>query len=102
MSPDGELYVSDSHNHRVQVLTPQGVYIREFGKGQLSSPQKLLFSRDKHVLVADQCNDRVAVFNQDGALVSSLPYAQHPLGLAVDKKGNLLVACFVGKCVQIF
>ena len=101
ISPDGELYVSD-YNSRVQVLTPQGAYIREFGKGQLSSQHHLLFSADKHVLVADQCNHRVAVFNQDGALVSSLPCAQSPLGLAVDKKGNLLVACTTGKCVQIF
>ena len=102
ISPDGELYVSDGSNGQVQVLTPQGVYIREFGKGQLSYQHMLLFSADKHVLVADQCNYRVAVFNQDGALVSSLPCAQHPLGLAVDKNGNLLVACFTGKCVQIF
>ena len=102
ISPDGELYVSDSNNHRVQVLTPQGVYIREFGKGQLNYPHKLLFSADKHVLVADQLNHCVVVFNQDGALVSSLPCAQRPLGLAVDKKGNLLVACKTGKCVQIF
>ena len=101
ISPDGELYVSDYHS-RVQVLTPQGAYIREFGKGQLSSQHHLLFSADKHVLVADQCNHRVAVFNQDGALVSSLPCAQSPLGLAVDKKENLLVACLTGKCVQIF
>ena len=103
ISPDGELYVSERVNSRVQVLTPQGVYIREFGKGQLSKQQKLLFSADKHVLVADRSNHRVAVFNQDGALVSSLPCAQNPIGLAVDKKGNLLVACDTGgKCVQIF
>ena len=102
ISPDGELYVSDCSNGRVQVLTPQGAYIREFGKGKLSYQHKLLFSADKHVLVADQCNNCVAVFNQDGVLVSSLPCAQYPLGLAVDKKGNLLVACFTGKCVQIF
>ena len=102
ISPDGELYVSDSNNGRVQVLTPQGAYIREFGKGQLGNQHKLLFSADKHVLVADQCNYRVAVFNQDGALVSSLPCAQHPFGLAVDKNENLLVACYTGKCVQIF
>ena len=102
ISPDGELYVSDRNNYRVQVLTPQGVYIREFGKGQLSYQQKLLFSADKHVLVADQLNSRVAVFNQDGALMSSLHCAHNPLGLAVDKKGNLLVACFAGKCVLIF
>ena len=103
ISPDGELYVSDCHNNGcVQVLTPQEVYIREFGKGQLSYQHKLLFSGDKHVLVADQLNHRVAVFNQNGALVSSLPCAQSPHGLAVDKKENLLVACYRDKCVQIF
>ena len=102
ISPDGELYVSDRDNGRVQVLTLQGAYIREFGKGELDSPQKLLFGGDKHVLVADQCNNRVAVFNQDGAFVSSLPCARNTLGLAVDKNGNLLVACWFGKCVQIF
>ena len=102
ISPDGELYVSECSNGRIQVLTPQGVYIREFGKGQLSNQHKLLFSGDKHVLVADHSNHRVAVFNQDGALVSSLPCANYPVGLAVDQKGDLLVACFGGKCVQIF
>ena len=77
----------------IQVLTPQGVYIREFGMGQLNNPYKLLFSGDRHVLLANQHNHCVAVFNQDGALVSSLPCAVHPLGLAVDQKGDLLVAC---------
>ena len=102
ISPDGELYVSECGNGRVQVLTLQGEYIREFGKGQLSSQHKLHFSGDKHVLVADQINNRVAVFNLYGALVSSLPCAACPLGLAVDQKGDLLVACYTGKCVQIF
>ena len=102
ISPDGELYVSDLLNHRVQVLTLQGIYIREFGKGQLNSQYKLLLSSDKHVLVADLCNNRVAVFSQDGTLVSSLPCAEYPIGLAVDQRGDLLVAHNLGKCVQIF
>ena len=106
VSPDGELYVSDRQNedsnHRVQVFTPQGMYIREFGNGQLSAPQKLQFSSDKHVLVADNSNHCVAVFNHDGALVSSLPCANVLYGLAVDQKGDLLVPCWAGKCVQIF
>ena len=102
ISPDGELYVSDSNNGRVQVLTPQGAYIREFGKGQLNTQHKLLFSGDKHVLVADQGNNRVAVFNQGGALVSSLHCADFPVGLTVDQNGDLLVACYTDRCVQIF
>ena len=85
ISPDRELYVSDQSNCRVQVLTLQGVYIREFGKGQLSGQHKLLLSSDKHVLVADCGNSRVAVFNKDGTLVSSLPCANNPMGLAVDQ-----------------
>ena len=101
ISPDEGLYVSDQSNHRIQVLTPQGVYISEFGKEQLSGQHKLLLSGDKHVLVADYSNHRVAVFDQDGALVSSLPCA-NPLGLAVDQKGDLLVACLGASCVQIF
>ena len=46
--------------------------------------------------------ERITVFSDDGALVSSLPCASVRFGLAVDPKGDLLVACFDGKCVQIF
>ena len=101
ISRDGELYVSDSNNHRVQVLTTQGVYIREFGKGHLRSPHKLQFSVDKHVLITEHFNSRIAVFTQDGAWVTSVACAARPVGLAVDRKGDLLVACKYGRCVQI-
>ena len=78
------------------------MYVREFGAGQLKVSKKLQFSSDKHVLVADSFNNRAAVFNHDGALVSSLPCANSPYGLAVDRKGDLLVACYTDKYVQIF
>ena len=102
VSPNGELYVSDYNNDRVQVFTPNGVYVREFGNGQVRRPFRLQFSSDNHVLVADNSNNRVVIFNHDGALVSSLPCGERPRGLAVDQKGDLLVACYDGKCVQIF
>ena len=102
VSPKGELYVSDNNNDRVQVFTPNGVYVREFGNGQVRRPFRLQFSSDNHVLVADNSNNRVVIFNHDGALVSSLPCGERPRGLAVDQKGDLLVACYDGKCVQIF
>ena len=100
--PDGELYVSDQLNGRVQVLTLQGVYIREFGKGQLNRQLQLQLSNDKHVLVADHDNHRVAIFDQDGTLVSSFPCAKKPVGLAVDVRGDLLVACWSSLCVQVY
>ena len=102
ISPDGELYVTDCCNRRIQVFTTQGAYIRQFGNGVLHNPFKVLFTGDKHVLIADQTNDRIAAFNQGGELVKSVACAGYPRGLAVDKKGDLLVACYGGKCVRIF
>ena len=101
LSRDGELYVSDSNNHRLQVLTTQGVYITTFGRRKLRSPHKLQFTTDKHEVVADRFNNYIAVFTQDGAWVTSVACAGHPVGLAVDRKGDLLVACYNGKCVYV-
>ena len=100
ITPEGELYVADRNNSRVQVFTTQGVYIREIGNGQIDRPQKLQLSVDKHVLVAD--NKRVAVFSKDGVLITSVACAGRPFGLAVDQRGDLLVACSSDKCVRIF
>ena len=102
VSPDGELYVSDCCNHRIQVFSTKGLYIRQFGNGLLQYPHKVLFTGDKHVLIADQNNNRIAAFNQGGKLVKSIACAGYPCGLAVDKKGDLLVACYHGKHVHIF
>ena len=100
VSPDGKLYVSDYESHCIHVLTTQGVYIREFGKGQLRYPCKLLIS-EMHVLIADNGNDRIAVFNHNGEFISSVATARSPVGLAVDQNGDILVACWDGQCVCI-
>ena len=93
LSPDGELYVSDGNNHCIQVLTTQGVYITTFGRRK--------FTADKHVLVADRFNNYIAVFTQDGAWVTFVACAGHPVGLASDRKGDLLVACLNSRCVYV-
>ena len=72
--------------------------MKEFDIGQLKAPQKLQFSNDmRHLLAADNSHNHVAVFNHDGALVSSLPCASEPFGLTVDQKEicllHALTAC---------
>ena len=44
IGPDGNLYVADKDNHRVQVLDKNGTFIKKFGEngtapGQFSSPR---------------------------------------------------------------
>ena len=104
VSPDGNLYVSDYKKHRVHVVTPEGRYSRGFGEGEIFGPQKLQFSNDNCVLVANlgTKHNCVTVFDQGGAYIKTFDCVGYPRGMAVDQKGDLLVACWTGQCVRIF
>ena len=102
VSPNGHhLYVSDCDNHRVQVLTLGGQYDREFGTDQLKGPRGLTVTSDGSVLVADRGNNRIAVFCKKGELVHSIA-VEDPTSLAIDSRGDLLVASNRKKCVYHF
>ena len=101
-SPDGDMYVSDNHNQRIQVLDVNGHFVRDFGRGQLNNPGNLVITADGDVLVADCGNDRVAVFCGRGNthhLEHSLQ-VKHPPSLAIDRHGDILVTD--GENVVIF
>ena len=100
ITADGEMHVYDYSNDCVKVLTTQGVYIREFGKREVQYAHKVLFAGTKHVLVAKKKG--IAVYDQAGTLVKCLDCEGYPYGLAVNQKGDLLVACSTDKCVRIF
>jgi sugar lactone lactonase YvrE len=58
IGPDGKVYVSDNGNGRVQVFTPQGRFIREFGsfgsgKGHFLDPFDLMVDKASDVYVVD-------------------------------------------------
>ena len=99
VSPDGHhLYVSDYNNHRVLVFTLEGQYVRDLDTGQLKRPCGLTVMSIGSVLVADRGNNRIAVFDKKGELVHSI-VVEDPTSLAIDSRGDLLVASFQKKCV---
>ena len=101
-SPDGHhLYVSDQGNHRVQVFTLEGQYVREFGTGHLKTPRDLAVTSDGSVLVADNDNNRIVVFNKKDELVHSFA-VKDAMYLTADSRGDLLVASYKEKCVYNF
>ena len=70
----GMVYVSDSGNGRVQVFTPQGRFIRQFGsygsgKGQFFSPGNLVIDGSGNVYVADNQNQTLAKFSPAGKVI---------------------------------
>jgi sugar lactone lactonase YvrE len=71
---DGNLYVCDTLNDRIEVFDADGVFIRTWGKngdgpGYFARPKGVAIDSDGHVWVADGMQDRVQVFNPDGQLL---------------------------------
>src|SRR6266581_3393467 len=70
----GMVYVSDSGNARVQVFTPQGRFIRQFGsygarKGQFFFPGDLAVDGSGNVYVTDDQNQTLAKFSPAGKVI---------------------------------
>ena len=99
---DGDMYVLEHSNSRIQVFNANGVYQREFGKGQLSNPIGIICTADHHVLVADYSNSRVVIFNTMGQLIHSFQVGSNPYGLAIDHNGDLLVTLYDSNQVAVF
>jgi hypothetical protein len=71
--PDGNLYVADRSNHRVQVLDKNGTFIKKFGEngtapGQLNNPVDLIFLPDGRLIVGD--NSYLNYFDSNGTFIT--------------------------------
>src|SRR5574337_1930269 len=71
VGPDHNVYVVDQGNHRIQVFTPQGQYLREWGQlgrqgpGNFNFPSDLVFAPNGNIYVSDSLNHRIQVFDPD-------------------------------------
>lgn len=100
---EGNLYVCDTMNNRIEVFDADGTFIREFGKagdapGTFARPKGIAIDSDGHIWVADGVQDRVQVFNQDNQLL--IAFGGHGLlpgqfsglvNIASDPKTNRIV-----------
>lgn len=95
-SPDGQLiYVTDMRNSRMRVLEAMTLkLVGTFGERELSNPHDAEFDAAGRLLVADTGNDRIAIYEVNGAqakLVSALTGLSGPEGVAVARDGRVIV-----------
>lgn len=115
LGPDGNIYVTDSHNHQVKVLDPQGNEIRSWGShgsapGQFNHPGPgIHVSGDGTVYVIDYFNHRIQIFDDRGNFLKTV--GQHgegngqliyPHDVTVDVDGNVYVADYHNHRVMVF
>ncbi len=109
VGPDGNLYVADTWNGRVQVLTREGSFVRQFGAGMLYGPRGIAVDRKGRVYVSDTGNNRVVRFSTDGVkdLAWGGPGAapgnfSGAAGIAVDAQGTVFVCDNGNGRLQLF
>ncbi len=101
--PDGNLLITDTGNHRLQVLTPEGDFVQAIGSqgvqvGQFYEPVGLGIYGDELFYVADTWNGRIQQFSTslfplfswevdawEGDSINNKPY------LAVNPQGHIFV-----------
>lgn len=111
---DGNLYVSDTFNNRVEIFDADGNFISTFGKagdgpGYFARPKGIAIDGDGHVWVADSVQDRVQIFTREGRLLlwlgghGVLPGQFSAVqGLAIDKSSRVFTSEQYPGRVQMF
>ncbi len=100
---NGNLYVCDTENHRIQKFTGEGEFLLSFGgrgvdPGNFNFPCDAAVGPDGSVYVLDNGNNRIQKFNPDTTLAalwgntgSGEGEFNNPYGIAVDGEGNVYV-----------
>ena len=107
---NGNVYVSDRENNRVQKFSNSGAYITQWGSkgtgdGQFQDPEGIAVDSSGNVFVVDQFNRRVQKFRQNsgnplvydlvtkwGTFGDGNGQLNFAWGIAVDRDGNVYVA----------
>ena len=111
---DGNVYVTDMGNNRVQIFDADGNFIRMFGKagdgpGTFMRPKGIAVDADGHIWVVDAMQGRMQVFDQEGHVLAyfgatgTLPgQFGLPSGMTIDKENRVVVAEQLSGRLQIF
>ena len=98
------IYVADSCNHRIEVFSSEGKFIRAYGKagkgkGELSYPYDICVDASGRQYVCEFGNSRIQVFDANdqpleiiGGPGGAPGQFSNPWGVALDSVGNLYVA----------
>jgi len=98
---EGNVYVTDTMNNRVEIFDAEGKFISLFGRhgdgpGYFARPKGIAVDCDGHIWVADEYQDRVQVFNREGQLLTyvgghgpSLGQFEALIGIAIDKQNRV-------------
>jgi ABC-type Fe3+ transport system permease subunit len=114
LDAQGRLFVADSCNHRVQIFSADGQFLRSYGRagtgpGEFSYPYDVQVDSAGRQYVCEFGNSRIQILDEQNRPIESLGgigaepgQFANPWGLALDSAGNLYVADSRNHRVQKF
>ena len=114
VDPSENVVVSDSFNHRIQVFSMEGQFLRAFGShgpgpGQLNHPRGIAIDRKGNLFVANSANHRIDKFSLEGKPLLQIGskgdkdgQLSHPYSVAVDSYGHVIVCDYGNNRIVVF
>ena len=111
---DGNVYVADTYNDRIQKFDSNVVFITKWGSygsgnGEFDTPWDVAVDSDGNVYVTDWYNNRIQKFNSNGVFItkwgnygSGNGLFNRPRGVTVDSDDNVYVADQYNHRIQKF
>jgi len=114
LDADGNVYVTDTINCRVQVFDPNGKYVRTVGEngdvpGKFTRPKGLAVDSLGNLYVADSGWSNVQIFNRQGQILmffggrGPMPgLMRNPTAVAIDKNNRIYVGDYINHRVDVY
>ncbi|MGD0790688.1 MAG: SMP-30/gluconolactonase/LRE family protein [Terriglobales bacterium] len=114
LDSDGNVYVTDTFNARVEIFDADGNFISMFGKysdapGHFERPKGVAIDCDGHIWVVDAAQDRIKVFDREGQLLIYFgTHGEYPgkfmgaYAIAIDKSNRVITSETYPGRVQVF
>lgn len=111
---EGKILVADCHNHRIQIFSPQGRFVKSFGNlgeknGQLNNPTDVAVDKQGNIIVCDKDNHRIQRFTKDGVFINKFGvYGENqgklkrPWGISLGNDDEIIVTDRKNSRIQIF
>jgi len=92
---EGNFYVADSDNNRIQKYDPEGKYLLTIGRegqgpGEFRSFSLPRFDKDNSLYITDGSNRRISFFDKDGQYLKQIRMQERHNNLYINSKGLII------------